>query len=68
MPISPIPATTPALPSTPAAPVLDVRNLHVSLPTRTGALQAVRGIDLRIERGATLGPVSYTHLTLPTKA
>jgi peptide/nickel transport system ATP-binding protein len=42
---------------TPAAPVLDVRNLHITLPTRAGTLQAVRGIDLRIERGATLGLV-----------
>ena len=39
------------------APVLDVRDLRISLPTRAGLLQAVRGIDLRIERGATLGLV-----------
>lgn len=39
------------------APVLDVQNLRITLPTRSGMLQAVRGIDLRIERGATLGLV-----------
>ncbi|WP_187394959.1 ABC transporter ATP-binding protein [Pigmentiphaga aceris] len=36
---------------------LDVRNLHITLPTRAGLLHAVRGIDLRIDKGETLGLV-----------
>ncbi|MGE6915169.1 ABC transporter ATP-binding protein [Achromobacter kerstersii] len=38
-------------------PVLDVQDLRIAIPTRAGLLQAVRGIDLRIARGATLGLV-----------
>ncbi len=34
--------------------LLDIQNLRVSLPTERGLLNAVRGIDLRIERGQTL--------------
>jgi peptide/nickel transport system ATP-binding protein len=41
--------------TTPGVPLLDVRDLHVSYGTRTGELPAVRGVDLRIDRGETLG-------------
>ena len=30
--------------------ILDVRNLRVELPTPRGMLQAVRGIDLQVNR------------------
>lgn len=40
-----------------AAPILDVANLRISLPTARGMLHAVRGIDLRILKGQTLGLV-----------
>jgi peptide/nickel transport system ATP-binding protein len=40
---------------TPGVPLLEVRDLHVGYATRTGELPAVRGIDLRIDRGETLG-------------
>lgn len=38
-------------------PVLDVKNLRITLPTQAGMLQAVRGIDLQIAKGQTLGLV-----------
>jgi peptide/nickel transport system ATP-binding protein len=41
--------------ATSGVPLLDVRDLHVGYATRTGELPAVRGIDLRIDRGETLG-------------
>ena len=34
--------------------MMDIANLHVSLPTERGMLNAVRGIDLRVARGRTL--------------
>jgi peptide/nickel transport system ATP-binding protein len=34
--------------------LLEVRNLHVELPTDQGVLHAVRGIDLQVERGEML--------------
>ena len=37
------------------APLLDVRDLRVRLNTTRGPADALRGIDLRLERGATLG-------------
>ena len=37
------------------APLLDVRGLHVALNTARGPANALRGIDLQLERGATLG-------------
>jgi peptide/nickel transport system ATP-binding protein len=40
-----------------SVPVLDVDNLTVDIPTRSGLLRAVRGISFRIERGETLGLV-----------
>ena len=39
----------------PTAPLLDVTDLRVTLPTSRGPAAALRGIDLRLERGATLG-------------
>jgi peptide/nickel transport system ATP-binding protein len=38
-----------------AAPLLEVSNLQVTLPTSRGPAQALRGVSLRLERGATLG-------------
>lgn len=43
--------------ATEAASVLAVKNLRISLPTPAGMLQAVRGIDLQIQKGQTLGLV-----------
>lgn len=44
--------------STPAhAPLLSLRDLRITLPTPRGLLHAVRGIDLDIARGTTLGLV-----------
>ncbi|MCA8972479.1 MAG: ABC transporter ATP-binding protein, partial [Planctomycetes bacterium] len=37
--------------------VLDVRGLHVSFRTQDSAVHAVRGVDLHVERGETLGIV-----------
>jgi peptide/nickel transport system ATP-binding protein len=36
-------------------PLLDVRDLHVTYTTRAGDLPAVRGVNLRLDRGQTLG-------------
>ncbi|WP_299850931.1 ABC transporter ATP-binding protein [uncultured Roseovarius sp.] len=35
-------------------PLLDIRNLRVSIPTEAGLLNAVRGVDLRVTPGDTL--------------
>ena len=32
-----------------------------------GGVQALQDVDVHIEEGSIHGPVSYTHLTLPTK-
>jgi peptide/nickel transport system ATP-binding protein len=39
------------------SPLLEVKNLHVALPTTAGMLRAVDGIDFNIEEGETLGIV-----------
>ena len=45
-------------PAKPApAPVLDVRNLTVTFPTRGGTVRAACDVSYRIERGTTLGVV-----------
>ena len=35
-------------------PVLEIENLQVDLPTRSGLLHAVRGIDLQVDLGETV--------------
>ncbi|MET1416596.1 ABC transporter ATP-binding protein [Roseibium sp. HPY-6] len=35
-------------------PLLDIRNLRVSIPTDDGTLKAVRGVDLQVNAGETL--------------
>ncbi len=42
-------------PVTEKAPLLAVRDLHVTYPTAGGGLPAVRGVDLELEVGDTLG-------------
>ena len=61
-----------AEPETPEV-LVSVRDLKKHFPVTKGALRrkvgsvrAVDGVSFDIERGHTLGPVSYTHLTLPT--
>ena len=46
------------------SPIIQVDNLQISFRTYAGKVHAIRGIDLDLYPGA----VSYTHLTLPTKA
>ena len=38
-----------------AGPLLSVRDLHVTYGTRAGAIPAVRGVDLDLGVGETLG-------------
>jgi peptide/nickel transport system ATP-binding protein len=45
----------PASGATPATPLLAVRDLHVDYPTGAGPLPAVRGVDLELWPGETLG-------------
>ena len=42
--------------------MLEVNNLSIQF----GGLRAVDGFNMTIEKGQLYGPVSYTHLTLPT--
>jgi peptide/nickel transport system permease protein len=49
------PAPAPA--DTADPPLLQVRGLHVEFPTPSGVVHAVRGIDLDLRRGETLGVV-----------
>jgi peptide/nickel transport system ATP-binding protein len=44
-----------AVPATEPAPLLSVRDLHVTYGTRSGAIPAVRGVDLDLGVGETLG-------------
>ncbi len=41
----------------PDAPLLRIRDLHVTFPTEEGLVQAVRGVDLEVNPGETLGIV-----------
>ena len=41
---------------------LEVTGLGISF----GGLRAVDDLTMSIEKGGLVGPVSYTHLTLPT--
>jgi peptide/nickel transport system ATP-binding protein len=41
--------------ATDAAPLLSVRDLHVTYPSRGGGVPAVRGVDLDLDVGQTLG-------------
>ena len=43
-------------------PVIETHNLGRSF----GNVVAVKDLNLTIQRGTFFGPVSYTHLTLPT--
>ena len=57
-------------------PLLRVEGLKMHFPVTEGVImqrtvahvKAVDGVSFSIAPGETLGPVSYTHLTLPTKA
>ena len=42
-------------PATAAPTLLSVRDLHVTYPTDAGPLAAVRGVDLELGAGETLG-------------
>ena len=54
--------------------LVSVKDLKMYFPVRSGVIfqkkiadiKAVDGVSFSIKRGETLGPVSYTHLTLPT--
>ena len=39
------------------APMLEVADLHTSFRSDRGTVRAVRGIDLQLQRGRTLGVV-----------
>ena len=49
------------------APLIEIESLRVVFHGDDGrTTHAVDSVDLSVANGATLGPVSYTHLTLPT--
>ena len=43
--------------------MLEVKDLEVYY----GMIQAIKGISFEVNQGEVIAPVSYTHLTLPTK-
>ena len=50
-------------------PALQAQQLWKLYQAGESTVEAVRGVDVNIEPGemvAVMGPVSYTHLTLPT--
>jgi peptide/nickel transport system permease protein len=50
-------ATAPRPSDRSAPPLLRVRDLHVEFPVESGTVRAVRGVDLDLRRGETLGIV-----------
>ena len=53
--------------------ILEVSHLKKYFPIKggmfgkqVGAVKAVDDVSFTLKRGTTMGPVSYTHLTLPT--
>ena len=46
--------------------LLEIKDLEVLYKSGKNPVHAVNGISLTLNKGETLGPVSYTHLTLPT--
>ena len=53
--------------------ILQVNHLKKYFPIKggmvsktVGYVKAVDGVTFNLKRGTTMGPVSYTHLTLPT--
>ena len=45
-------------------PLLTLKNVS----RHFGGLKVLQDVNLEIPQGGIFGPVSYTHLTLPTKA
>ena len=49
--------------------LLEVENLEIAVSTQRNLLPVVQGVSFTVDENETLGiAVSYTHLTLPTKA
>ena len=44
--------------------MLEIKDLYVNY----GMIAALKGISFEVNEGEVISPVSYTHLTLPTKA
>jgi peptide/nickel transport system ATP-binding protein len=44
----------------PASPILDVRNLRITFPVRSGSVRAVAGLDFSLDPGRSLGIVGQS--------